>query len=224
MLLARRLENMRIAPPVPSQHDPTDVAEPPSAAARLELLGRFQVVVDGQEVELAESAQRLLAFLALRARALPRLLAAGSLWPDKTDQRACANLRCSIWRARGPGGVPLVNARGPLVGLATHVAVDVREMEELGWTLVEGGDVALTRSTRQLFYEDLLPGWYDDWIVFERERLGQLRLHFLEAIAERLLAEGRRVEALDVVMHIVRADDRSERGHELLRRTRELAG
>ena len=30
---------------------------------------------------------------------------------------------------------------------------------------------------------DLLPGWYDDWVLLERERLRQLRLHMLEQLA-----------------------------------------
>src|SRR4029450_13229953 len=36
---------------------------------------------------------------------------------------------------------------------------------------------------------ELLPGWYEDWVLFERERLRQLQMHALEAIAGRLTAE-----------------------------------
>lgn len=37
---------------------------------------------------------------------------------------------------------------------------------------------------------DLLPGWYDDWVVFEQERLRQLRLSALELMARQHLAAG----------------------------------
>jgi DNA-binding SARP family transcriptional activator len=38
---------------------------------------------------------------------------------------------------------------------------------------------------------ELLPGFYDEWLLTERERLRQLRLHALEALCERLTAVGR---------------------------------
>jgi DNA-binding SARP family transcriptional activator len=33
---------------------------------------------------------------------------------------------------------------------------------------------------------DLLPGWYEDWVVMERERLRQIRLHALEVLCRHL--------------------------------------
>jgi two-component SAPR family response regulator len=44
---------------------------------------------------------------------------------------------------------------------------------------------------------ELLPGWYDDWVLVERERLRQLQLHALDALARRLLDSGRVAEAVD---------------------------
>jgi DNA-binding SARP family transcriptional activator len=34
---------------------------------------------------------------------------------------------------------------------------------------------------------DLLPGWYDDWVLFEQSRLRQARLHALQIIARESL-------------------------------------
>jgi DNA-binding SARP family transcriptional activator len=36
----------------------------------------------------------------------------------------------------------------------------------------------------------LLPGWNDDWVVFEQERLNQRRLAAFETLAKRFLALG----------------------------------
>ena len=44
---------------------------------------------------------------------------------------------------------------------------------------------------------DLLPDWDEDWIVLDRERFRQLRLHALEAECERLSSAGRFGEALE---------------------------
>jgi DNA-binding SARP family transcriptional activator len=38
---------------------------------------------------------------------------------------------------------------------------------------------------------ELLPGWYDDWVLVERERHRQLSLHALESLCEHLTACGR---------------------------------
>ena len=47
---------------------------------------------------------------------------------------------------------------------------------------------------------DLLPGWYDDWIVFERERLRQQVLHALECLATLLVAEGRYADGIEAAL------------------------
>ena len=45
---------------------------------------------------------------------------------------------------------------------------------------------------------ELLPEWFDDWIVVERERLRQVRLHGLEALCDRLSAAGHHSQAVQV--------------------------
>jgi DNA-binding SARP family transcriptional activator len=53
---------------------------------------------------------------------------------------------------------------------------------------------------------ELLPGWYDDWVLLERERLRQLRLHALEELAARLTAAGRYGDALQAAYGAVRTE------------------
>ena len=48
---------------------------------------------------------------------------------------------------------------------------------------------------------EILPDWYDDWLLLERERIRQLRLHALEAIrCTRLTAAGRFGEAIEAAL------------------------
>ena len=47
---------------------------------------------------------------------------------------------------------------------------------------------------------DLLPGWYDDWTILERERLRQRVLHALEAQSRILSAVGRHAVAVEAAL------------------------
>jgi DNA-binding SARP family transcriptional activator len=50
---------------------------------------------------------------------------------------------------------------------------------------------AVTALLEPRFCCELLPGWYDDWVLVERERHRQLSLHALESLCEHLTATHR---------------------------------
>ena len=60
---------------------------------------------------------------------------------------------------------------------------------------------------------ELLLGWYDDWVVIERERLTQLHLTALESLSDRLLSDGEHAKALQVALAAVQVDPLRESGH-----------
>ena len=68
------------------------------------------------------------------------------------------------------------------------IVVDLREDPHRP----EGPRGTLGRDVRvdELVAGDLLPGWYDEWVVAEREHFRQLRLHALEELCEELTDEG----------------------------------
>jgi DNA-binding SARP family transcriptional activator len=53
---------------------------------------------------------------------------------------------------------------------------------------------------------ELLPGWYDDWVMVEAEDWRQLRLHALETLAGRLVDEERFGDAAASALAAVRAE------------------
>ena len=61
-----------------------------------------------------------------------------------------------------------------------------------------------------------MPGWYDDWVIIERERLRQLHLHALESVAEQLAAQGRNAAALEAALRAVASDPLRESAHRLV--------
>ena len=186
------------------------------APAALDLLGGFQLRVDRAAIECATSAQRLLAVLALHPRPQSRARVAGLLWPETSDRRAAANLRSSLWRLPNRPGLSLVECLGPSIALAPEVDVDVRRAERVGWECVHNAASIVVPGDASLFFDDLLPGWYDDWVATERERLGQLRLSFLEAITYALLRQNAVVDALDVALRLVAGDPLREQSQRAL--------
>ena len=155
----------------------------------LRLLGRWQLVADGEDVGLGHREERLTALLGLTGQS-SRLHVAGSLWPESTDARALASLRRAVLQTqqRCPG---LLQADRLSIGLDADVEVDVDEVRRAAAAtedaIAEGEAGALLG---QLVGEELLPDWYDDWVLPERERLEQLRVKALERIARQALEAG----------------------------------
>jgi DNA-binding SARP family transcriptional activator len=167
------------------------------ARVSLRLLNAFALECDGAFLQLPTSAQRVLAFVALHNHPLRRPYVAGSLWIDSPEDRAYANLRSALWRLRRCDP-RLVEAEGCDLSLGRDVDVDLRELERLARSVVAGTASDLLAVDASLFGSDLLPDWYDDWVLIEREHYRQLRLHALDALCERLTAGGRLEEALEV--------------------------
>ena len=173
------------------------------ARVSLRLMNAFELECDGALLRLPTSAQRVLAFVALHNRPLRRSYVAGSLWLDSPEERAYANLRSALWRLHRHGR-RLVETHGAELSLASEVDVDLRELERLAHSTVAGSASSdLLAINASLFASDLLPDWYDDWVMIEREHYRQLRLHALDALCGRLTAAGCLEEALKVGLEAV---------------------
>jgi DNA-binding SARP family transcriptional activator len=162
------------------------------------------------------TAQRLLAFLGLHERPQQRIHVAGVLWTDSPEERAAANLRSTLWRLRRPG-FPLVDATYGLLGLSNQVAVDIREFSHWAHDVVEGAESLEPHQIQVMGGTgELLPDWYEDWVLIERERFRQIRLHALEVLCERLTASGRFAQAVDAGLAAVRGEPLRESAHSAL--------
>ncbi|HVM58382.1 MAG TPA: BTAD domain-containing putative transcriptional regulator [Gaiellaceae bacterium] len=180
---------------------------------RLALLGTFELECEGARVRLPMSAQRLVAFVALQEHPVLRTYAAGSLWPDTSDARAHANLRSALWRLHRCGH-RVIDATGDRLRLDPAVRVDLHEAEALARRcLVDGVDLELEPSA---LGGDLLPDWYEEWVLLERERFRSLRLRALDALCERLMHAGRLDDALDAGHAAVAGEPLRESAHRAL--------
>lgn len=183
----------------------------PARTVRLEMLDGFRLEVDGARVDPLASAQRLLAFLALGGP-VARVVAAGTLWGDVPDEHALGSLRTTIWRCnRTVQG--LVAVERSQLALADFVRVDVTELVDGAALVLDGHDGDEHVSFSTVRRGELLPGWYEDWVIFERERLRHLRLHGLEAAARHFAARGRYAASLEFALEAVRCEPLRESAH-----------
>ncbi|WP_181010038.1 AfsR/SARP family transcriptional regulator [Ornithinimicrobium sufpigmenti] len=179
-------------------------------------MGGFRCENDGAPVMTSATLQRILALLALRGPFLPRAQLAGEMWPEKPESRALANLRSALWRAGAelPG---LLVSEPSRVGLSEQVWVDARELESRCLAHVESvpplGDVLAFAHAATA---DLLPGWYEDWVLLERERQRQIHLYGMESLTTALLRAGRPADAVIVGLAIVACEPLRESAHRLV--------
>ena len=83
---------------------------------------------------------------------------------------------------------------------------------------------ALRPETVAALSAALLRDWYDEWLLLERDRWNQLRLHALEALAERLLAASEYSQALDAALTAVWVEPLRESAHRILIRVHAAEG
>jgi len=165
------------------------------------------VTADGGRKEVPEGSKRLLVFVALHRGRVERRCAAGTLWPIGDDVRASGNLRSALWRLR-TAGIDLLTADKWSLRLCDDVSVDVHLMSDWASRLIRGtpssGDLAVLPWLADAL--ELLPGWYDDWVLLERERIRQRMLHALEALSRALIRARRWAEAVEAALMAVSAE------------------
>lgn len=180
------------------------------------LVGGPYVTCGGERLEVPDSAQRLLAFVALREGPVSRRVAAGTLWPDGGHGRAGGNLRSATWRLRA-AGLDILTRDGSYLGLRADAIVDVEVVGRWATRVIDdAGTHHLAPATWAFDVVDLLPGLDDDWVVFERELLRQRLLHAFEHAARRLVDGGRYAEAVEAAMAAVAAEPLRESATRLL--------
>ena len=181
-----------------------EAARVTSGEPRLCLFGGPHIVESGARKDIPEGSKRLVVFVALHGGLVDRRQAAGALWPNGDDERASGNLRSALWRLKG-AGIDVLRASKYLLWLHPGTEVDVTSTCEWATRIIDGATVPgdLEIRTQALACADLLPGWYDDWVIFERERLRQRLLHALEELSRQFAQQCRWSRAVEAAMTAV---------------------
>ena len=151
----------------------------------LRVLGYWQLRYNGVPVEVGARQQRLLAALAV-LHTQPRLVLAALLWPDSPERQSAGNLRASVFRISHE--LPrLLSATDPLQ-LDCAVRVDLREVRQLITEITLAGARSVPPESIDLLQDaNLLPGWYEEWVLDQQNHLLNQRVDALQGLARSFL-------------------------------------
>lgn len=162
----------------------------------LNLLGCWQLRLNGLPVDVGVRQQRLIAVLALLG-ARSRLSIANLLWPDSSEAQASGNLRAGVFLVSHRLPRLLGDSTDPLA-LDADVSVDIQQVRLLMSEIELAEHLAVpTGAAEVLRTAGLLPGWYEDWVVFEQERFQQQQLCALDTLSSRYLMLGHIRQAME---------------------------
>lgn len=213
------------------------------SSLNVRLFGKFEVQCGEQDLAGldAPKVQELFSYLLLyRGRAHPRETLSSLLWPDvpTSDSRKC--LRQVLWRLQtaletqtGPinGSFLLLEPNWIQLDPETDLWIDVAAFEQafilvhrMAGQQLQASDVQAVQTATQLYRGDLLEGCYQDWCLFERERLQSMYLSMLEKLMAYYEAHGEYETGLACGSRVLRCDAAHERTHRRLMRLHYLLG
>jgi WD40 repeat protein/DNA-binding SARP family transcriptional activator len=145
---------------------------------KVRLLGQFRVLLADDLVEIpSRPAQSLFAYLVLNAgTAERREKLAGLFWPESTEANARSYLRHALWRLRKALEADPQNGQDFFVADDITIAFDPTTDYWLDTAILdqkvdESWSADDLLDAVSVYRGLLLPGFYDEWILLERERL-----------------------------------------------------
>ena len=212
------------------------------SAVRFFLFGKLRIEADTPASLKIESrkAEELLGFLLLnRAQAHSRERLADVLWGEISQGQSNNYLRKALWQLQsalenlGLNGARLLLVEGERlqVNPQSKPWLDVDIFENafkqtqgiLGRDLDEGQAQSIEQAVA-LYRGELLDDWYQDWCLYERERLQHLYLAMLDKLMDYCEMHGTYENGLVFGERILQYDRARERTHRRLMRLHYLAG
>ena len=206
------------------------------------MFGKFTAHHDAGLLKGIEASkdQELLSYLLIhRDRPHSREALATLLWGDTSTEKSKKYLRQALWHLHA--ALNSNNGNGTDVLMVDHDWLSLNPRSNL-WTDVADFERAFTaaegvagrqldpekaqalRDAVTLYSDDLLPGSYQDWILFERERLQNMYLLMLDKLIVYLQFQGEYEVAQGYGTTILRYDPARERTHRQLMHLYSLAG
>jgi predicted ATPase/DNA-binding SARP family transcriptional activator len=165
------------------------------------LLGMFEVKHKKKQISISSRpAQSLFAYLVITAGTPHRReKLAGMLWPDSLEETARDNLRHALWRVRkaleSGSSTRFLHADDLTIKFEASSGywLDAAELEKLS----ENASADELSAVLSGYQGELLPGFYDEWVMLEREHLSSVFEHKMARLMSLLQNENRWLDILD---------------------------
>jgi predicted ATPase/DNA-binding SARP family transcriptional activator len=215
---------------------------------RVRLLGGLALAWDQDPLPMIPSraARSLFAYLVTyRDRPHTRDLLAGTFWPDLPDATARRRLSRALWQIRhvlrpfvlpqdrqaqdqASLPSPVLVAEGDTIQLDPDLPLwlDVEEFTRHNAQCTRGGPDAIVHCELCIehYRGEFLAGYYDDWVVVERERLREMFLEALARLVEGHKGRGEYERALLYARRLAAEDPWREEAHREVMRLCHLLG
>lgn len=210
---------------------------------QVSLFGTFSIRSNELVFERSENtkALELLCYLLVhRDQPHPREKIGALLWENSSTAQSKKNLRQTLWQLQAilaaccqphSDNLLLIEPEWLQFNKQADIALDVREFEQAYIAIQEtpgselsASQVHLTEKALELYQGSLLDGWYQDWCLFERERLQDMYLMMLNKMIGFCEIHQHFEQGINYGMQILRHDRAHERTHMHLMRLYCLAG
>jgi DNA-binding SARP family transcriptional activator len=210
---------------------------------RIHLFGRFRVEYDGEPLEGLGTfkVQELLSYLLIhRNRPRPREGLATLLWGDASTDKSRKYLRQALWhlqsalKSRDPAAgdrILLVEDNWVQLNTNSEIWLDVAVLEEAFAALKDKPGLELNTAEKNqieaavhVYTGELLEGSYQDWCLFERERLQNMFLSLLYKLMSHCEVHHEYEAGQIFGTRILNYDRASERTHRRLMHLQYMAG
>lgn len=216
---------------------PAKPSEQSSVVWRIKILGG--VCLRHQERVLQHFKTRRMTLLLARLacfsnRSHPRDMLAEELWPDEAPDTLRERFRQTLSMLRrelepegvSPGSV-LVADRSTVRLSPTAFSTDVAEFEAICRAAKEQNparQIELLQQAAILYQGELLPGFYEDWVLTEREHLAELHRQAMSRLTNAYVAVGQLEAAVEIARKVIASDPLCEDSHCALIRVFTQAG
>lgn len=203
---------------------------------QVNLFGHFELK-QGEQTSAGwnnHKSQELLVYLLFnRNRSHLRQVLAGQLWPDYATEVSLKYFRQAIWQMHSALHCEIVAVNAERVSLSNDIDfwVDSIQFEQafMGLQRVRGEDLDEGRQSAlqdalQLYRGNLLEGWGQNWVLFERERFQRMYLELVEKQMAFSEVHGEYKSGLEVGLAGLRQDAAHEGIHQRMIQIYHLLG
>lgn len=206
------------------------------------LLGKFNVQTQGSPLSGLDSlkVRELFSYLLIhRNRHHTRESLTSILWQDVTPKQSKRYLRKTLWQLLKSLEVPkgkaseylIVDSIWIQINPEATVCLDVAVLEDafaccedIPGRQLDSEQFNKLLQAAEIYQGDLLDGWYQDWCLYERERLQRMYLIILDKLVEYCMAHGQYETGLRFGLRILDFDLAHERTYRHLMRLYYLSG